>query len=56
MKYRLLEWLVCPQCRSSELTLQTTKTSEDRVHHSSWETGELELPGLNHDDRELVEC
>ena len=55
MKYRLLEWLVCPQCRSPDLTLQTTRTSQDHVHHSSWETGELDLPGLNHSDRELIE-
>ena len=55
MKYRLLEWLVCPQCRSPDLTLQTTRTSGDHVHHSSWETGELDLPGLNHPDRELIE-
>ena len=55
MKYRLLEWLVCPQCRASDLALQTAQTKQDRVHHSSWEGRERELPGLNHEERELVE-
>lgn len=55
MKYRLLEWLACPQCRSEHLFLDTNSVLEHRTHHSSWEESERSLPGLSHEERALVE-
>jgi len=55
MKYRLLEWLACPLCRSSDLLLDTLVAHQEKTHHASWEDEERELPGLNHAERDLAE-
>jgi SAM-dependent methyltransferase len=55
MKYRLLEWLACPQCRSEDLLLETVASEHGKTHHASWESSERDLPGLNHAERDLVD-
>ena len=55
MKYRLLEWLACPQCRSERLLLDTVDATQHKTHRDAWEEDERDLPGLNHAQRELAE-
>ena len=40
MKYRLLSWLCCPECRSSDLRLETVKTAVIPVYSSQFGEGE----------------
>jgi len=40
MKYRLLSWLCCPECRSSDLRLETVKTAVIPVFSSQFTEGE----------------
>lgn len=47
MKYRLLQWLRCPVCRSGGLTLETTRTETRRAHVGQFTPGERELPGVD---------
>jgi SAM-dependent methyltransferase len=55
MKYRLLEWLACPNCRSSNLLLETVTAVQENTHHGTWESVEWELPGLQHAERGLTD-
>lgn len=40
MKYRLLSWLCCPECRSTDLRLETVKTEVSPVLSSHFSDGE----------------
>ena len=51
MKYRLLSWLCCPECRSVDLRLDTVKTAVVPVL-SSQLTGAAEIPGVDLDRME----
>jgi SAM-dependent methyltransferase len=55
MKYRMLEWLACPACRWPDLALKVSKASSEETYHASWEPGEREIPGLDHEGRSLVD-
>ncbi len=40
MKYRLLSWLCCPECRSDDLRLETVKTAVVPILSCQFESGE----------------
>ena len=52
MKYGLLEWLVCPACRASDLRLETRRTSANRTWAGQLDEG---TPGYDPSTGELVE-
>ena len=54
MKYRLLNWLACPGCRSADLRLETRKTRTMSVCMGHFEAGEV-LPGVDLDRGEEQE-
>lgn len=51
MKYRLVQWLVCPTCRTGGLVLETTRTETRRVHRGQFTPLEDDLPGVDLDAR-----
>jgi len=54
MKYRLLQWLACPACRSSDLRLETVRTETVSISAGYFEPGE-DVPGVDLDAREEQE-
>lgn len=42
MKYRLMNWLICPHCKSENLILESTKTVKTNVYSSHILDGDLE--------------
>ncbi len=55
VKYRLLEWLACPECRGSDLALETRGIRNAETYHGAWEDGETELPGLDFEGRTVTD-
>ncbi len=55
MKYRLLEWLACPRCRGTKLTLQTASTRTVPVTHGHFTPDEGEPAGVALDRGEETE-
>lgn len=47
MKYRLLEWLRCPACLTSELALETTLAETRPALVGQFAPGERDLPGVD---------
>lgn len=47
MKYRLLQWLCCPACRSTQLSLETIKAVEVPICTSHFEESEADTPGVD---------
>ena len=54
MKYRLLNWLACPQCRSQDLRLETVRSQTRQVHIGLFEPGE-QFAGVDLERREEQE-
>jgi len=57
MKYRLLNWLACPQCRSKDLRLETVRSVSKQVYVGLFEAGEV-VPGVDierKEEQEIVE-
>ncbi len=55
MKYRLLEWLACPECRFPDLALEIRKSATDEIWYGAWGRDEADLPGLDIEKRSLVD-
>lgn len=49
MKYRLLQWLSCPSCRSSDLAMDAQKTRARRITRGHFEATEGQPPGIDLD-------
>ena len=47
VKYRLLEWLACPRCRATDLTLETTRTRTVPVTRGHFTPDEGAPPGVD---------
>ena len=47
MKYRLMQWLACPRCRSTDLTLETARTRVLPVTHGHFTPDEGAPPGVD---------
>jgi SAM-dependent methyltransferase/uncharacterized protein YbaR (Trm112 family) len=47
VKYRLLQWLCCPACRSTQLALDTIKLVEQPICTAHFEEGEADTPGID---------
>ena len=55
MKYRLLKWLACPECRATDFSLETVKTETRAICSGHFEEGESDVPGVDLERREEVE-
>lgn len=55
MKYRLMNWLACPACKSTRLALETRRTETRAVCTGHFEPLETEVAGVDLKRREEVE-
>ncbi len=55
MKYRLLQWLACPVCKSPDLSLETRRTENRTITHGHFEAEEGNPAGVDLDRLTEVE-